>query len=75
MRPVSLDHPLLVEPGDEGEALVERLGDDDPGYAHTDDVFTARQMLDHLSERERRILEPRSSSHPSAVMSQALRAA
>ncbi len=59
MRPVSLDHPLVREPGDEGETLVERLGDDDPGYAHTDDVFTARRLLDRLPERERRILELR----------------
>ena len=59
MRPVSLDRPMVPEPGAEGEALVEHLGGEDPGYAHADDAFTARSLLGRLPDRERRILELR----------------
>ena len=51
--PTSLDRPPR-----EGEStpLTDALGDDDPGYAHTEAVVALQPLCRNLTERERRIV-------------------
>jgi len=58
MRPTSLDRP--AGPDDEdGSALLDRFGAEDPSFAHAEDAAAVRQLLRHLPERDRLVVELR----------------
>ena len=59
MHPVSLDRPASPDPEAALDALIDRLGTVDDGYAQAEHALTADSLLGELSERERAIVELR----------------
>jgi RNA polymerase sigma-B factor len=57
-RAIPLDRPTDLDDG-AGEALVDALGDEDPGYVLAEHRATTRQLSQVLSPREREILRLR----------------
>ncbi|MER7155365.1 SigB/SigF/SigG family RNA polymerase sigma factor, partial [Streptomyces lydicus] len=55
----SLDTPTDPDPSDQGRALADVLGEDDPGMETVEDLHTLAPLLRKLDERERQLIELR----------------
>ncbi|MEV7379793.1 RNA polymerase sigma factor SigF [Streptomyces lydicus] len=55
----SLDTPTDPDPSDQGRALADVLGEDDPGMGTVEDLHTLAPLLRKLDERERQLIELR----------------
>ncbi|MFI0216059.1 RNA polymerase sigma factor SigF [Streptomyces lydicus] len=55
----SLDTPTDPAPSDQGRALADVLGEDDPGMETVEDLHTLAPLLRKLDERERQLIELR----------------
>ncbi|MFH8681654.1 RNA polymerase sigma factor SigF [Streptomyces lydicus] len=55
----SLDTPTDPDPSDQGRALADVLGEDDPGMESVEDLHTLAPLLRKLGERERQLIELR----------------